>query len=79
MIVSLSPIIMVQGNEIDGQTFLELTMDELNILLPNKLGIVKKLYRLIQSVNDEVHYYTILYYTIFTSTSIHSQCVCVCL
>ena len=39
------------AHEIDGISFLELTMDELNKLLPDKLGIVKKIYRLIQSVS----------------------------
>ena len=37
--------------EVDGMSFMELTMDELNRLFPDKLGTVKKLYRLIQSVS----------------------------
>ena len=38
-------------NEIDGFAFLDLSLDELNQLIPNKLGVVKKIYRLIQSVS----------------------------
>ena len=38
-------------NEIDGFAFLELTIDDLNKLLPDKLGIVKRIYRLIQAVS----------------------------
>ena len=37
---------------VDGLAFLELTIDELNKLLPDKLGIVKKIYRLIQAVSN---------------------------
>ena len=37
-------------DEIDGLAFLELTIDDLNKLLPDKLGIVKQIYRLIQAV-----------------------------
>lgn len=38
-------------NEIDGLAFLELTIDDLNKLLPDKLGIVKRIYCLIQAVS----------------------------
>lgn len=44
----------VIGQEIDGTSFLELTMDELNKLFPEKLGTVKKVYRLIQSVSVQL-------------------------
>ena len=42
-------------NEIDGAAFLELTVDELNHLMPNKLGLVKKIYSLIQLVSFLAH------------------------
>ena len=41
----------VLDNEIDGEAFVELTLDELNSLIPNKLGVVKKIYRIIQAVS----------------------------
>ena len=44
-------VITYTEQEVDGVSFLELTMDELNRLFPDKLGTVKKLYRLIQSVS----------------------------
>ena len=48
----LSHYIIHTEQEVDGISFLELTMDELNRLFPEKLGTVKKLYRLIQSVSS---------------------------
>ena len=39
-------------NEIDGLAFLDLTIEDLNKLLPDKLGIVKKIYRLVQAVSQ---------------------------
>ena len=38
-------------NEIDGEAFVDLTLAELNSLIPNKLGVVKKLHRIIQAVS----------------------------
>ena len=38
-------------NEVDGEAFVELTLDELNSLVPNKLGVVKKIYQIIQAVS----------------------------
>ena len=43
--------IIPTDNEIDGLGFLELTIDDLNKLLPDKLGIVKRIYRLIQAAS----------------------------
>ena len=42
-------------NEIDVAAFLELTVDVLNQLIPNKLGLVKKIYRLIPLVSFLAH------------------------
>lgn len=42
---------LYSDQEIDGKAFLELTIDELNKILPDKLGIVKKIYRLVQAVS----------------------------
>ena len=43
-------------NEVDGEAFLELSIGELNPLIPQKLGIVKKIYHLIQSVSVPLIY-----------------------
>ena len=43
-------------NEIDGLALLELTVDDLSKLLPDKLGIVKKIYRLVQAVSYVASY-----------------------
>ena len=45
---------MPVGQDIDGQSFLELTTDDLNRLFPDSLGTVKKIYRLVQSVSFNV-------------------------
>ena len=47
----LATLYISADNEIDGEAFLDLSIEELNSLIPNKLGVVKKIYRLIQSVS----------------------------
>ena len=47
-----TPLYRLSDNEIDGEAFLELTIEKLNVLISSKLGIVKKIYHLIQSVSS---------------------------
>jgi hypothetical protein len=49
--VMLVVVYDLTDNEIDGLAFLELTIDDLNKLMPDKMGIIKRIYRLMQAVS----------------------------
>ena len=45
---NLRQLCCLTDNEIDGEAFLELTIDDVKTMVPGKLGVVKKICRLIK-------------------------------